>query len=56
MTAAIMSGKRVSTLLLSGMLPPGPPVFYSEDLTIEALDELSVEVLDELTVVVCTED
>jgi len=56
MTSSIMNTRKVSTLLLSGFLPPGPPVFYSEDLTIEALDELSVEVLDELTVVVCTED
>ena len=56
MTTSIMSGKRISTLLLSGFLPPGPPVFYSEDLTIITLDEVSVEVLDELTVTVCMED
>jgi hypothetical protein len=51
-----MCTDRVSAVLLSGFLPSPPPVFYSEDLTIEALDELSVEVLDEITVTVCTED
>jgi hypothetical protein len=56
MTSVIMGTERVSTVLLSGFETPPPPVFYSEDLTLETLDDLSIEILDDITITVCTED
>ena len=48
MTAVILKSARVQTVLVNGLLPPPPPVFYSEEITIEVLDEIDI--------VLCSED
>lgn len=59
MTALFLKSARVQTVLLNGLETPPPPVFYSEELTIEVLTDdgifAEIEILDELEVVLCPE-
>jgi hypothetical protein len=44
MTSVVQKGKRVQTLLLQGFDPPPPAVYYSEEMTVEVLEDVEVVV------------
>ena len=47
MTVVFLKSPRVQPILVSSLGTPPPPVFYSEEITIEVLDEIEVTLCSE---------